>query len=128
MADVDHIRRDTLRLVEALVRAKVETRRAELAFANGCEASAARAFEDGRLSVVEVDMWQAVGLTRELTAAGLVFGDPCPVCGKDGWPAGSAGNARRGHELDQHEGDPRIEPRWRQSRVGEGGLLGGSTP
>jgi hypothetical protein len=41
-----------------------------------------------------------------------VFGDPCPVCGKDGWPAGSAGNARRIHELAEHEGDPRIEPRW----------------
>ena len=43
----------------------------------------------------------------------LVYGDPCPACGKDGWPAGSAGNARRCHELDEHEGDPRIEPRWR---------------
>jgi hypothetical protein len=127
MADVDHIRRDTLRLVEALVRAKVEARRAELAFANGCEASAARAFEDGRLAVVEADMWQAVGLAKETRPGDLVFGDPCSVCGKDGWPAGSAGNARRIHELDQHEGDPRIEPRWRQAPADEGGLLGGST-
>ena len=38
--------------------------------------------------------------------------DPCPVCGQDNWPVGSAGNARRTHELAEHEGDPRIKPRW----------------
>lgn len=42
----------------------------------------------------------------------LIYGDPCPVCGKDGWPAGSQGAARRIHELDEHEGDPRIKARW----------------
>jgi hypothetical protein len=48
---------------------------------------------------------------RAEDARDLVYGDPCPVCGQDGWPAGSAGNARRIHELDRHEGDPRIKPR-----------------
>ncbi len=41
--------------------------------------------------------------------------DPCPVCGQDNWPVGSAGNARRIHELAEHEGDPRIKPRlWQK--------------
>ena len=55
------------------------------------------------------DRWLSAQLARELDQHA---GDPCPVCGRDDWPAGSAGNARRIHELDQHEGDPRIKPRW----------------
>lgn len=63
VADVEHIRRDTLKLVDAYVRRAVEARRAELAFGNGCEAAAARAFEDGRLAVIERDMWAALSVT-----------------------------------------------------------------
>jgi hypothetical protein len=63
VADVDHIRRDTLRLVSEHVRRQVDARLVELADGHGCEAAAAGAFEQGRLRVVEHDMWEAVGLT-----------------------------------------------------------------
>lgn len=44
----DHFRRDALRTVGD---------------GRGCEATAARAFQRGRLQVAEVDMWKALGLT-----------------------------------------------------------------
>lgn len=60
------------------------------------------------VSTDAANLWVVIGGPN----VDLVYGDPCVVCGKDGWPMGSAGNARRGHELDQHEDDPRVEPRW----------------
>lgn len=59
----------------------------------------------------------AVAWTEAIDRRPKPASDPCPVCGKDGWPAGSAGNARRIHELAEHEGDPRVAPRSRQPKA-----------
>ena len=64
MANPEHVRRDVLKLVARHVEADVEARLAEVGDAQGCEAAAARAHQRGRLQVVQVDMWQALGLTR----------------------------------------------------------------
>lgn len=60
----DHLRRDTARTVAAHVRAQVEARLREIGDGAGCEAAAARAFEQGRLAVADGDMWDALGLPR----------------------------------------------------------------
>lgn len=65
----DHLRRDTARTVAAHVRADVERRLVEIGDGSGCEASAARAFEAGRLAVVDGDMWDALGLARPVPPA-----------------------------------------------------------
>lgn len=36
----------------------------------------------------------------------LVYGDPCSICDADGWPAGSAGNARYIHENGHKRNGP----------------------
>lgn len=59
----DHLRRDALRTVARAVGESAQTRLAEIGDGQGCEAAAARAFEQGRLHAVEVDMWVALGLT-----------------------------------------------------------------
>lgn len=63
VSNMDHLRRDALRTVAKAVRASVEFRLVEIGDGTGCEATAARAFELGRLHAVEVDMWVALGLT-----------------------------------------------------------------
>ena len=63
MPNPDHLRRDVLRLVAKAIRADAEGRLVEIGDGEGCEAAAARAFEQGRLQVVDVDMWLALGLT-----------------------------------------------------------------
>lgn len=65
MSDVSHLRRDAVRTIAKYVRASVEARLAEIGDGQGCEASAARAFERGRLQVVEDDAWRALGLHRD---------------------------------------------------------------
>jgi hypothetical protein len=54
--------RAVLELVAQRISAAVAARAVELGDGHGCEAAAARRFEDGRRSVIEVDMWLAVGL------------------------------------------------------------------
>lgn len=66
MGDVSHLRRDTLRTVQKYVRQSVEARLVEIGDGQGCEAAAARAFEQGRLQVVNDDAWHALGLHRDL--------------------------------------------------------------
>ncbi len=56
-------RRDAAMAVYRHVKAEAEARLAELD-GEGCEAGSARAFERGRLEVVTVDMWDALGLPR----------------------------------------------------------------
>lgn len=63
MPSPDHLRRDVLRTVAKHVRETAADRLAELGDGAGCEAAAARAFEQGRLQAVEVDAWAALGLT-----------------------------------------------------------------
>lgn len=63
LADLLHIRRDTLRLVANAVRLQVEARLAEVQ-GDGCEAAAARMFQLGRLEVIDTDMWRAVGISK----------------------------------------------------------------
>lgn len=65
MGDVSHLRRDALRTVQRYVRQSVKDRLAEIGDGQGCEASAARAFEHGRLQVVDDDAWHALGLHRD---------------------------------------------------------------
>lgn len=65
LADVVHIRRDTLRLVAKAVRLQVEARLAEIGHGSGCEATAARMFQLGRLEVIDTDMWRAVGISED---------------------------------------------------------------
>ncbi len=65
MSDVSHLRRDTIRTVQRYVRQSVEARLTEIGDGQGCEAAAARAFEQGRLQVVEDDAWHALGLYRD---------------------------------------------------------------
>jgi hypothetical protein len=60
----DHLHRDTARIVARHVRAQVAARLREIGDGSGCEAAAARAFEMGRLAVVDGDMWDALGLAR----------------------------------------------------------------
>lgn len=62
MTDMVHLRRDAVRTIAKHVRAEAETRLAEIGNGQGCEASAARAFEMGRLYAVDVDAWKALGL------------------------------------------------------------------
>lgn len=63
MSNTDHLRRDTLRVVAKAVHDDVRARLEEIGNGQGCEAAAARAFEQGRIQVVDVDMWLALGLT-----------------------------------------------------------------
>jgi hypothetical protein len=56
--------RDAAREVEAHVRRLVADRLREIGDGHGCEAGAARAFERGRLAVVDGDLWDALGLPR----------------------------------------------------------------
>lgn len=63
MANPEHLRRDVLRIVARAVGEDARARLMEIGDGTGCEAAAARAFEQGRLRVVEVDMWKALGLT-----------------------------------------------------------------
>ena len=65
MGDVSHLRRDALRTVQRYVRQSVEARLLEIGDGQGCEASAARAFEHGRLQAVDDDAWHALGLYRD---------------------------------------------------------------
>jgi hypothetical protein len=65
VADIGHIRQDTLRLVANAVRLQVQARLAEIGAGTGCEANQARMFQLGRLEVVESDMWKAVGLAPD---------------------------------------------------------------
>jgi hypothetical protein len=60
--DVERLWSAALRLVAEHVRGQVAARLVELEHGHGCEGAAARAREDGRLQVVEGDMWEAVGL------------------------------------------------------------------
>lgn len=62
---MSHLRRDALRTVQRYVRQSVEARLLEIGDGTGCEASAARAFEQGRLQAVEEDAWHALGLYRD---------------------------------------------------------------
>lgn len=65
MSDVSHLRRDTLRTVAKYVRQSVAARLVEIGDGTGCEAAAARAFEQGRLQAVDEDAWHALGLYRD---------------------------------------------------------------
>lgn len=65
MSDVSHLRRDAVRTIAKYVRAEAEKRLAEIGDGTGCEAAAARAFEQGRLQVVDDDAWHALGLHRD---------------------------------------------------------------
>ena len=62
---MSHLRRDAVRTITKYVRQSVEARLKEIGDGQGCEASAARAFEAGRLQVVEDDAWHALGLYRD---------------------------------------------------------------
>lgn len=39
-------------------------------------------------------------------AVELAYGDPCKVCGQDGWPVGSQGGARIIHEREHGQATP----------------------
>lgn len=65
MGDVSHLRRDAVRTITKYVHQSVEARLKEIGDGQGCEASAARAFEAGRLQVVDDDAWHALGLYRD---------------------------------------------------------------
>lgn len=56
-------RRDTAWTVLQYVRADALARLAHLE-GEGCEAASARAYQRGRLEVVELDVWDALGLPR----------------------------------------------------------------
>lgn len=80
MANGEHLRRDALRTVAKAVTETARARLAELAAeGGGCETAAARAYQHGRLQVVEVDMWEALGFTPP--------GPPPLVATTDGVPA-----------------------------------------
>lgn len=57
--------RQVLSVAASRIAQEARARLAELAAAagGGCEAAGERRFEEGRLQVVEQDLWQAVGLT-----------------------------------------------------------------
>jgi hypothetical protein len=59
---MSNARRDTSWTIYRHVKAQVDARLVEIGDGLGCEAAAARAFEQGRLAVVEADMWNALGL------------------------------------------------------------------
>ena len=60
-----HLRRDLLAAIGRHVRESAEARLLEIGDGQGCEASAARAFELGRLHAAEEDAWHALGLYRD---------------------------------------------------------------